>query len=116
MILVIDVGTTGLRAAIVRPDASLASVEYRPLPPSTPFPGLVEFDPVRLAELVIDAATTVLRRTGNPPVDGVVTIDFSGAYLPPCSFSDHYLCPMPAASNRLETAITAGERRVLRAP
>ena len=52
----------------------------------------------------------------DPAVDGVMTIDFSGAYLPPCSFSDHYLCPMPAASNRLETAITAGERRVLRAP
>ena len=51
----------------------------------------------------------------GPAVDGVITLDFSGAYLPPCSFSDHYLCPMPAASNRLETAITAGERRVLRA-
>lgn len=71
MILVVDVGTTGLRAAIVRPDATLASVEYRPFPPSTPFPGLVEFDPVRLAELVLDAARAVLRRTGNPPVDGV---------------------------------------------
>lgn len=50
----------------------------------------------------------------GPAVDGVVTFDFSGAYLPPCSFSDFYLCPMPSASNRISTAITAGERRVLR--
>lgn len=51
----------------------------------------------------------------DPAVDGVVTLDFDRAYLPPCAFSDHYLCPMPSASNRLDTAILAGERRVVRA-
>jgi glycerol kinase len=71
VILVVDVGTTGLRAAIVHPDATIGSVEYRPFPPESPFPGLVEFDPLRLAELVLDAARTVLKRAGHPPVDGV---------------------------------------------
>ena len=71
MILVVDVGTTGLRAAIVRPDASIAAAEYRPFSPDSPFPGLVEFDATRMAHLVLDAATAVLRRTGNPPVAGV---------------------------------------------
>jgi glycerol kinase len=56
MILVIDVGTTGLRAAVVAPDATIQHVEYRWFPPEAPFPGLVEFDAARLAELVLHAA------------------------------------------------------------
>ncbi len=71
MILVVDVGTTSLRAAVVGPDGSIAAVEARPFPPSTPFPGLVEFEPERMAELVLDAATAVLRRLDDPPVEGV---------------------------------------------
>ncbi len=71
MILVIDVGTTGLRAAVMRPDTSLAAVEYRAFAPDSPFPGLVEFDAARMAELVLDASTAVLDRAGNPKLDGV---------------------------------------------
>ncbi len=71
MILVIDVGTTSLRAAIVRPDASIAAVEHRPCAPDSPFPGLVEFDATGMAQLVLDAARSVLRRTGDPPIAGV---------------------------------------------
>ena len=43
-ILVIDVGTSGLRAAVVRPDATIAVEQHRELLPDTPAPGLVEFD------------------------------------------------------------------------
>ncbi len=71
MILVIDVGTTGLRAAIVRSDATFAAVEYRPFAPDSPFPGLVEFDAARMAELVLDASHAVLQRTDNPVISGV---------------------------------------------
>ncbi|MGA1052430.1 MAG: FGGY family carbohydrate kinase [Ilumatobacteraceae bacterium] len=71
MILVIDVGTTGLRAAVVRPDGVIAASEYRPCPPTTPFPGLVEFDPAALADSVVDAARTVVRDLGHPRLDGV---------------------------------------------
>ena len=43
-VLVIDVGTSGLRAAVVDGSGGVHALEYRPFPPSTPFPGLVEFD------------------------------------------------------------------------
>jgi glycerol kinase len=70
VILVIDVGTTGLRAALVRPDSAIEAVEYRPFSPDSPFAGLVEFDAERMAELVLDAAHTVLDRAGTA-VSGV---------------------------------------------
>jgi glycerol kinase len=71
MILVVDVGTTGLRAAVVTPEATLVSVEYRPFAPDSPFPGLVEFDAARMAELVLDAAGSALIAAGSPTVAGV---------------------------------------------
>ncbi|MDR0432249.1 MAG: DUF1684 domain-containing protein [Bifidobacteriaceae bacterium] len=40
---------------------------------------------------------------------GSVTIDFNRAYLPPCALSDHYLCPMPPPTNRLDVPVRAGE-------
>ena len=43
-LLVIDVGTSGVRAAIVRPDAAVEHVHHVPVLPKTPAPGLVEFD------------------------------------------------------------------------
>lgn len=71
MILVIDVGTSGLRAAVVRPDGSVAAAEYRPCGPESPFPGLVEFDATAMAATVLDAAGAVLHRLGGPPLEGV---------------------------------------------
>ena len=68
-ILVIDVGTSGLRAAIVRPDATVSEVQYRAMPPSTPFPGLVEFDAAEMATAVLDVARAALAGAG--PVDAV---------------------------------------------
>jgi glycerol kinase len=60
-ILVIDVGTSSVRAAIVRPDGILEHVRRRPLPPDIPMAGLVEFDPAVMAAAVLDVAqeTTV---------------------------------------------------------
>jgi len=45
-----------------------------------------------------------------PAADGSVTVDFNDAYLPPCAFSDHYVCPLPPANNRLAVRVEAGER------
>ena len=45
----------------------------------------------------------------RPDADGSVSVDFNRAYLPPCAFSDHYLCPLPPAQNRLPVEVTAGE-------
>ena len=65
-LLVIDIGTSGLRAAIVHPDGSVGLARQRANPPQTPFPGLVEFDAMVLAELVLDVAGEVIAAHGGP--------------------------------------------------
>jgi glycerol kinase len=71
VILVIDIGTTGLRASIVGTDARVVDVEYQGFSPDSPFPGMVEFDASELARRVVDAARTVLGRAGDAPIEGV---------------------------------------------
>ena len=66
MMLVVDVGTTGLRAAIVDDTLAVRAMEYRPCPPSTPAPGLVEFDGAELAAKLLDASRTVLAAAPEP--------------------------------------------------
>jgi len=68
-ILVIDVGTSGIRAAVVRPDTSVAVEHYRELLPDTPMAGLVEFDAVLLADVALELAARVLTEAG--PVEAV---------------------------------------------
>ena len=68
-ILVIDVGTSGLRAAVVRPDATVAAERHVPLLPDSPAPGLVEFDATEMARVALEAARAVLAEAG--PVDAV---------------------------------------------
>ncbi len=65
-VLVIDIGTTGVRAAVMRPDATLGEVRYRRMPPSTPFPGLVEFDAVALADAAIELALATCEAHQGP--------------------------------------------------
>ncbi|MEJ5208355.1 DUF1684 domain-containing protein [Denitratimonas sp. CY0512] len=45
------------------------------------------------------------------PRDGKVTVDFNLAYNPPCAFNDYSTCPLPPPENRLELAVTAGEKK-----
>ncbi len=71
MILVIDIGTTGLRAALVDDTAAIRALHYRPFPPSTPFPGLVEFDATEMGRLVLDAARAAIADAGSDPVTAV---------------------------------------------
>jgi uncharacterized protein (DUF1684 family) len=42
---------------------------------------------------------------------GTTVLDFNRAQLPPCAFSDHFICPVPPVGNRLELAVAAGEKR-----
>lgn len=72
-VLVVDVGTSGLRAAVVRPDGAIAALAHRSFPPSTPFPGLVEFDATAMAAAVLDVCHEVLATAG--PVDAVGITD-----------------------------------------
>jgi len=46
--LVIDVGTSGLRAAVVEADASVSNLHYEECAPHSPVGGLVEFDAVAM--------------------------------------------------------------------
>lgn len=48
-----------------------------------------------------------------PDEDGRVILDFNRAFLPPCAFTDFYLCPIPPAQNRLPFDVTAGETVLL---
>ena len=68
-VLVVDVGTSGLRAAVVRPDATIAVEHYRELLPDSPAPGMVEFDAAAMARAVLDVAHRALDDAG--PVDAV---------------------------------------------
>ena len=65
-ILVIDVGTTTLRAAVVDDRLAIVALATRSSAPSTPFPGLVEFDAVELARLAVDAAAEATSRADRP--------------------------------------------------
>ena len=44
------------------------------------------------------------------PENGKLVIDFNKAYIPPCAFSDYATCPLPPHQNRLDLAVTAGEK------
>ncbi len=68
-LLVIDLGTSSVRAAVVAADGTVSHEEVRAALPVTPAPGLVEFDAIAVAEAALDAARTTLAAAG--PVVGV---------------------------------------------
>ena len=69
--LVVDVGTSGLRAAVVDGEGVVHALEYRPFPPSSPFPGLVEFDGAAMANAILDVATRSLAAAGPVAAVGI---------------------------------------------
>ena len=68
-ILVIDVGTSGVRSAVVQPDASITHEVHRSTLPDSPVPGLVEFDALVYSGIALDCARETLAEHG--PVDAV---------------------------------------------
>lgn len=68
-VLVVDVGTSSVRAAIVRPDATVAHEHHAQVLPDTPAPGLVEFDAARMADAALEVAAAALAEGGH--VEGV---------------------------------------------
>lgn len=46
----------------------------------------------------------------RPQADGQVQLDFNRAYNPPCAFTAYATCPLPPEQNRLDLAVTAGEK------
>ncbi len=59
--LVLDIGTSGLRAAIVHDDGSLSDLHYESFPPHSPAPGLVEFDAHAMYDAVHRVASQALQ-------------------------------------------------------
>ncbi len=70
-ILVVDVGTSGVRAAIVRPDTTVEHEHRVSLLPDSPAPGLVEFDAARMAGAVLHVARAALEDVGSVAAVGI---------------------------------------------
>lgn len=54
--------------------------------------------------------------TAPVSVDGSVIVNFNQAYNPPCAFTPFATCPLPPPENRLDLAVTAGEKLYAGAP
>lgn len=72
-VLVIDVGTTGLRAAVVGSDGKVAHLNYELCSPTSPFPGLVEFDALTMRDAVLRVASKSLSQAGKVDAVGITT-------------------------------------------
>ncbi len=70
-VLVVDVGTSGVRAAIVRPDATIEHEHHVPLLPDSPAAGLVEFDAAQMADAVLSVAEAALAQGGPVAAVGI---------------------------------------------
>jgi len=46
------------------------------------------------------------------PQEGRLVVDFNKAYNPPCAFNEFSTCPLPPQENRLDLAVTSGEKDV----
>ncbi len=68
-ILVIDVGSSAVRAGVVRPDGTVTARRVERVPVGRPTPGNVELDAAFAARALLEAARSCLAEAG--PVDGV---------------------------------------------
>jgi len=68
-ILVVDVGTSGVRAGVVDASGAVEHVHYKEVLPSSPAPSFVEFDAAEMARASLEVATAALGDGG--PVDAV---------------------------------------------
>ena len=70
-LLVVDVGTSGVRAAVVTPEDGAVHTHHREVLPSSPAPGLVEFDAVAMAEAVLAVARQAASEAGTIDAVGI---------------------------------------------
>jgi glycerol kinase len=64
-VLVVDVGTSSVRAAVFTPDGDTAHSEERELLPDSPADGLVEFDATLMAATSLELARAVIDAAGS---------------------------------------------------
>ena len=72
-ILVVDVGSSSVRASVVNPDGTVEHVHSEPVVASTPAPSFVEVDAARVASSVLAVARAALAEAGS--VEGVGIAD-----------------------------------------
>ncbi len=70
-VLVVDVGTSGVRAGIVEPDGRVHHTAHVPVLPSTPSEGLVEFDALAMADAVRMVAARALAAADDVQAVGI---------------------------------------------
>jgi len=78
-ILVIDLGTSSVRAAVVHDDATVTHEQRRVTLPDSPVAGLVEFDATAYADAALECARAALSEHG--PVDGVGVTNQRGSTI-----------------------------------
>lgn len=76
-VLVIDVGTSGIRCVVVHADGTIIDQQHRECLPASPQPGFVEFDPRLQADIAIGLARDAIGRTG--PVDAIAVTNQRGS-------------------------------------
>jgi glycerol kinase len=76
-LLVIDVGTTGVRAAVMTRSAELGRVHHRRTPPNSPAPGLVEFDADAMAAAAIAMAVDAIGEHAAAGGDAIEAVGVS---------------------------------------
>lgn len=90
----IDLGTTGLKALLLRPDGTACGAGYREYPLAVPAPGFAEQDPDDWWRALTEATAEALARSGVRPEEvrgiglsgqmhGTVLLDAGGAPLGP---------------------------------
>lgn len=70
-ILVIDVGTSGLRASVVRETGAIEHLRYEAFAPISPMPGLVEFDALLMRDAVLRVSNSALQSAGAVSAVGI---------------------------------------------
>lgn len=70
-VLVVDAGTSGVRAAVVTGDAEVTHVHYEEVLPSTPMQGFVELDPLALAAAALEVSRAALADVGTVSAVGI---------------------------------------------
>jgi glycerol kinase len=70
-LLVVDVGTSGVRASVVTPEDGVTHSHHREVLPDSPAPGMVEFDARAMADAVLDVARAAAADAGTVDAVGI---------------------------------------------
>src|SRR5262249_36546803 len=70
-VLVIDIGTSSVRAAVVRPDGTFAHDIARELLPDSPADGVVQFDAQAMTRVALETARAALDAAGSVDAVGI---------------------------------------------